>query len=261
MTKREFEAGAAWAYRAPNSAGRPAVKVVLLFLPNRKGAVKVKVRHVEGELVGLEEFVPATRLVCRWEDWPKLERDEQKEAAFYSSLEHREEIDPVIYRAASAVLSASGEDLMVDDFRPYSVMNKAGVAALDRVTSRASLDDRPWRGSPCYTNRKGSTHVPNDLLVDLALAFAKAEPQTVILYLDLEEAEYLRKGYGDSRFWHRELLKELPAHAIARHWSSGAERDPLRDELERVRQLAQRACYHLKEAGQERKADSLLRQL
>ena len=141
-------------------------------------------RHAEGELEGLEEFVAATRLVCRWEDWPKLERDEQKERAFYSSLEHRK---------------------------------------VDRVVCRAA----------------------NDLLVDLAIAFAKAEPQTVILYLDLEEAEYLQKGYGDSPFWHRELLKELPAHAVARHWASGAGRDFLREELERVRHLAREACYYL----------------
>ena len=136
-------------------------------------------------------------------------------------------------------------------------MGKDETAALDRVASRAGSDTRPWRGSPCYTDRKKSTYVPNDLLIDLAIAFAKAEPQTVILYLDLEEAEYLQKGYGDSSFWHRELLKELPAHAVARHWASGAGRDFLREELERVRHLAREACYHLKEAGQERRAEGL----
>ena len=140
-------------------------------------------------------------------------------------------------------------------------MSKVQAAGMDRVAVRAGLDSKPWRSAPCYTNRHKTTYLPNSLLVDLALAFANAEPQTVNLHLDLEEAEYVQKGYGDSPLWHRDLLKALPAHAIARQWSSGEGRDYLRDELERVRRLAQEACYHHKEAGQDRKAASLLRQL
>ena len=58
MTKQEFKEGEVWAYRSPKALGTPAAQVALVFLPNRKGAVKVKVRHVEGDLAGMEEFVP-----------------------------------------------------------------------------------------------------------------------------------------------------------------------------------------------------------
>ena len=261
MNKHEFKENEVWAHRVPKAAGRPAAKLALVFLPSRKGAVRVKVRHLEGELAGMEEFVPASQLLCRWQDWPKIEKDEQKELAFYKSVEGREELDPVVGQAATAVLLSSGEDLLVDDYRSYSTMSKDQTAGMDRVAERAGLMDKPWRSWPCYTNRHKTTYLPNDLLVDLAVAFAKTEPQTVNLHLDLEEAKFIQKGYRDSPLWHRDLLKALPAHAIARQWSSGEGRDYLRDELERVRRLAQEACYHLKEAGQDRKAASLLRQL
>ena len=126
------------------------------------------------------------------------------------------ELEAVVCQAATAVLLASGEDLLVDDYRNYTLMSKDQAAGMDRVAVRAGLDSKPWRSAPCYTDRRKAVYLPNSLLVDLALAFAKAEPQTVKLGLDLEEAEYVQKGYGDSPFWHQQLLKTLPAHAVAR---------------------------------------------
>ncbi len=43
--------------------------------------------------------------------------------------------------------------------------------------------------------------VPNDALVRLAIAFAQAEPETVNLYLDLEEEEYLQGGFYLGERW------------------------------------------------------------
>lgn len=79
MRKEEFVAGEEWAYRRERRLGAPANRVALVAIPSRKGPIKVKVRHLEGELEGMEEFISSHHLRCRWKEWRKVKRDEAKE--------------------------------------------------------------------------------------------------------------------------------------------------------------------------------------
>ncbi len=68
MRADEFHAGAHWAYREKRALGTPASKVQLVMWvprkpPSRK-APQVKIRHVDGDLTGMEEFVSPSRLFC-----------------------------------------------------------------------------------------------------------------------------------------------------------------------------------------------------
>jgi len=232
-------------------------------MPNRKGHTKVKVRHVEGELTGLEEFVHATHLRCRWKDWSKVERDEREELAFYERMEDEDGIEGVIAKAVSDVLVSSGEDLWVYDHTTYSRVYAHSVAGLERVADRAGVTDRPWRGRPCFKNRDGDIYMPNRMLLDVALAFAQAEPETVNLYLDTEEQELLQEGYATGkRYLHKWALEKKPAWALARSWTikEGA-RDHLLEEMERLRSLLRQAVSELRDAGKDRVAARLERAL
>lgn len=101
------------------------------------------------------------------------------------------------------------------------------------------------------------------MLLDVALAFAQAEPETVNLYLDMEEQELLQKGYASGeRYLHKWVLEQKPAWALARSWANkGGSRDHLREEMERLRGLVHQAVRELREAGRERVAARLERAL
>lgn len=106
-------------------------------------------------------------------------------------------------------------------------------------------------------------HLPLDAMVTLARAFAAAEPQTVVEYLDNREDELRVKGRQPGERWYHDYLRELsPGHALARQWAGlEQEAEMLRKEISRLRSLVSGAAYDLRDAGRERKAKSLLRAL
>ena len=64
MTRDEFRAGDEWALRPSTVLGAPATRVEVLLLPKGRGG-RCKIRHLEGELAGLEEFVANAHLRSR----------------------------------------------------------------------------------------------------------------------------------------------------------------------------------------------------
>ena len=261
MRKDEFVAGEEWAYRQGQQLGTPASRVELVAMPKRKGRVKVKIRHLEGELEGMEEFVNPEHLRCPWKGWWKVERDEAKEQTFLEYMAHQGELERAVTQAATAVLLSSGEDLLLDEHRNYSIKWGEQVTGLERVADRAGVEGRTWTRLPSFTDRNGGLYVQHTYLVQLAMAFAKAEPETVNLYLDVEEQELLREGYQFGELYpHRRVLQQRPAWALARQWTAGADgRDHLLEEKRRLERLLYDAIGALKDAGEERKATRLER--
>ena len=232
----------------------------LLFLLKGRTA-RCKVRHVEGELEGLEEFVHATHLRCPWRDWPKVVRDERNELELIEATERADRLAPVVLDAAKGVLYATGEDLWIEEHRGYTRWNED--AALERVGVRARIEDAPWRLYPAFKSRSGVTFIPNKVLVDLAIAFAQVEPQSVHLHLDTQEQKLLREGFVSGTISaHEELLRSKPAFAIARQWAGGAlENRYLREELQRTQELLRRAIHGLKDCGAIQRARYIEREL
>lgn len=261
MQKADFKAGEHWAYRAQHTIETPAQRVELVALLPRKGAHKVKVRYLEGEIEGFEEFVPGVHLRCRWRDWKKVERDERCEATLVGFVNSREPLEDVFIQAANVVLAATGEDVMVDGYRRYSKMYDCQRPGLERVAGRAKLDTSAWRHHPCFIDREGALFMLDSQVVELAVAFAAAEPDTVCLYLDAEEQSYLSKGYTlGERYYHDQFLKQKPAWLLARSWvAKDGGRDPLHRELERLQRLLSEALSALERAGDERTVARLRR--
>ena len=152
---------------------------------------------------------------------------------------------------------------MLDDYRNYSQIRKSQVAGMERIADRAGVTEQPWRQWPCFKNREGAIYMPNSLLVDLAIAFAKAEPETVLLYLDLEREKMLAEGYWrGERHQHEEILKTKPVWAIIHQWvGSKPSRDHLREEIERMRRLMWQAVEVLEQNGLAREATRIRRTL
>ena len=256
MQKDEFRAGELWAYRKNTSLGHPAERVELLLLAPRGRPRKVKVRYVEGEFEGLEEFVPAPQLRCPWHEWKKVERDERREAGLMDSVSVHDPLERVVVDAANEVLHASGEPLFVEGVRGYTRLGREERSALTRLAARSNLNIDDWTRSPSFTDRRGELYLPDEKLVTLAVAFAKVEPESVVLHLDNEEQTYLHEGYRyGERYCHDELLRQRPAWTLARCWAATAEgRDPLREELARMNRLLYQALAALDEAGGTRTA-------
>jgi len=135
---------------------------------------------------------------------------------------------------------------------------------IQRILDRAGLSTAPSELHPlAYTDRHGDIHLPLDAAVALARAFAAAEPQTVIGYLDDQEEELRPRGYQPGeRWWHEYLRERAPGFAVARQWAGlEQEAEMLRKEIARLRTLVSTAAYDLKAAGQERKGQRRLRAL
>jgi hypothetical protein len=211
----------------------------------------------------MEEFVHAAHLRCPWKQWRRIERDEAKLKGFYESLELRDEIEQPVLQAVSAVLLSAGEDVMLDDWRNYTRIYSSETPALDRIAQRAGVTDQPWLRSPTIKIHEGDLYVPNTALIALAIAFSKAEPETVNLHLDLEEKNLMEEGYRFGELYpHRQALKMKPSWAVARQWAAGAEgRDHLREDNDRLQALLYDAIRALRDAGEDRKAARIERAL
>lgn len=263
MRKDEFKEGEEWAYRREQQLGLPAARVQLVAMPNRKGPVKVKVRHMDGELQGMEEFVTPTHLRCRWKDWKLVERDEKKETAFLQYMGDEPPIDYIVAQAASEVLQSTGEDLMIlEERNNHTKLWDSQIPGLERVAQRCALTEQAWTKRPSFKDRNGHYLVPTQILIDIAIAFAQAEPETVHLHLD-HEANQLLEGQGQ---WGRDrrssLIQAMPAHILARHWAGGMREHKYL--VERVRELELLVEYTitaLEASGETRKANYARRRL
>lgn len=262
MRTDEFHAGAHWAYREGRALGTPATKVQLVMWvpakpPSRKSP-QVKIRHLEGDLAGMEEFVPPVRLVCPWKAWPRLLRAEQAEVALQESLVDAD-LDKALIGAANAAFGASGEDIYLEDFRGY-VRNES-VEALERVARRAgwSSERAPWRQRPNFVGIGGGAYVAHHHLIELARDFATHEPDAVTLYVDAEEAKYRERGFRGERFFHDLLLEQGPAHSIVRDWAGTTSRTSLAKEVQDLRALLYEALNALRKAGATKEADAIER--
>jgi hypothetical protein len=232
------------------------LKVKLLDKVGRRG--KLKVRFESGPHPGLEEYVSTRQIVVPWGQRNAVLRDERLSAALDDYSRGRG--DPALGEAASAILESTGEP-GAGAAADGTMMSEA---ELQRVCDRAGLTKTPADLHPlAFRDRRGDVRLPLDATVELARAFAAAEPHTVIGYLDDREEEMrLRGNQPGERWWHEYLREKAPGFALARQWAGlEQEAEMLRKEIARLRSLVSRAVSELKSVGAERKAQTLMRAL
>jgi hypothetical protein len=168
--------GRTYAYRERRGVGQPFIKVKLLAKTGRKGAIKV--RFEDGPHPGLEEYVHTRQLVVPWPARKALMRDEERMERLKDYL--TKSVDPAIDEAASTVLASSGE---------LSACTFGGLLSmpedeLERLMVRANLPGRPTDlHALAFKDRLGEVHVPLEGVVALARAFAAADAENVLMYI------------------------------------------------------------------------------
>jgi hypothetical protein len=249
MEGHQLVIGRTYAFREKRSTGSPLLKVKLLDKIGRKG--KLKVRFEDGPHPGLEEYVSTRQIVIAWGERKALLRDEEREQRLAEYEKGRD--DKAVRDAVDAVLTATGESGGgYYEFELQRTLDRAGVQT-------APADLHPL----AFTDRHGVAQVPLEALAAVATAFAAAEPQTVVGYLDDQEEELRLRGNQPGDRWYHQYRRELsPGYALARQWAGlEQEAEMLRKEIARLRGLISTAAYDLKAAGQEHKSRRLLRGL
>jgi hypothetical protein len=252
MLATDLVVGRAYAQRAkPQEAGCPLRKIIFVG-PARAG--KVKIRHADGDLDGLEEWMPTRTLMCPWGERRAFLRDESRWNALLKAAAR--DFDPVVEHAISTVFEATGEETGFD--RVWTV----DPSRAHRLWHRVGLDGSPDQHPLAYTDRRGQLHLPNETALEFAQAFAAAEPEPCIHYIQEQEDQLRAEGYEPgNRFSHSWLRGRRPAHALVREWTQAGELGLLEDENQRLRQLLGQALQALRRAGDEQSANRLDRAL
>lgn len=257
MESGTLEIGRLYAYRENVRAKSEMLKVKLIAKVGRGG--KVKIRFEDGPHPGLEEYVRTANLIVAWGDRKAVLRDEER-ARQIDEYSRKTRSDHAIVEAASSILESSGEQSAGAAIGGLSMPE----AELERIMRRAGLNGEPTTlHHLAFRSRRGDVQMPLDGAETLARAFAAAEPETVLMYLDDRETSLKHQGYhpGD-RFVHDLLRDYMPGWAVARQWAGfDQEVEQLKKEIGRLRQLVSNAAYDLRDAGAESKSRRLLRAL
>jgi hypothetical protein len=256
MQTADLKLNAFYAYRERRHPGVEILKVKLLAVVGRGG--RIKIRFEDGPFPGLEDYAHTRQLVIPWGERKAFLRDEERQERI--KVAERKGVDSAVSTAIEAVLEATGE--------PSLWLSGNGLAApaeaVERLMRRAGVDGEPAELHPLgFVDRHGTVHLPTAGAEALARAFAAAEPESVTMYLEAEEAEDRARGYdpGD-RFYHDYLRTQRPGFAVARQWAGFEnELESLQKEIARLRGLVMRGVSELEAAGRERESWKLRRAL
>jgi hypothetical protein len=278
-----------FAYRQfPKRRGTPVFKIEVLG--NVKHG-KRRIRFVEGPEAGREQVVAAQTIVVSWSEAAAYLRDEGCLLKLLDRCEPQwnHKMDDPAVDAINLIFGATGEN------EPYLEDSGAepGVAHMPmdcakRILSRAGMLMDPLALDPtAFVDRKGELRLPFAVALQIAQAFAQAEPDTVMLSIDASQNKWeselteshqvdllqkWRAGWMLARQWakgangitNRSLLEMR--HNIQNEWEelwkrfAKIEQDSA-DELQRLRNLVIEASEMLRSKGADKESDRVLLRL
>ena len=220
--------------------------------PARAG--KAKILWEEGDLRGLEEWVSTRQLLCPWGERLALLRDRRRQADLERDSD--EILDPVVERAISLVLTATGEE------RGFDRTWTPRVGKAQRLWQRAGLPGDPRDEPLAFVDRNGRLHLGYASALKFAMAFAASDPESCVHLIERSESKLRAEGYLPGSRSHHEVLRQAgPAYALVRQWAGEPEVVLLRSEITRLQGLVSQAVRELRAAGNEQGASSLERGL
>jgi hypothetical protein len=255
MDKGSIEVGRKYAVRQKVSAGEPLVQVQALEM--LRGG-QVKVRRLSEPHAGEEEIFNTRQFLVPWGERRAFLRDEECAQRF---AKERPASNQALAGAIRTVLCATGYgDAWAED---DGSVHMEAVELREIARLAGLLPNLEALHDAAYVDRGGEMHLPVEVAQKLAHAYAAAEPEIVLMYIEDEESELKAKGYEPGqRYYHDRLREEMPGFALARYWA-GHEREvaQLRGEIERMRKLVRAAADVLEKAGQAREGWRLRRAL
>ncbi len=256
MEYKEIEVGQKYAFRQRLSTAEPLLQVQAVEKTGRRG--QVKIRRLSEPFEGLEEWVQSRQLVVPWTERKALLRDEERAKRFD---EARRKSNEGLIKAIETVMYATGYS---DAGAEHDGTIRMEAEELREIARRAGLPQKVEDMHPAvYVDRHGRMHLPVEVAERLAQAFARAEPELVLMYIEDEEREYKARGYEPGeRFYHDILREHMPGYALVRYWAGHQEEvEFLRAEIERLRMLVKTAADALVKCGAEKEGRRIQRAL
>ncbi|MGC4107025.1 MAG: hypothetical protein QM753_11865 [Thermomicrobiales bacterium] len=275
--KRQPEIGEQWAYRVKRTLGEPAqrVEVVQFGPPSSKN--KMRIRFLDGDFAGLDEWVPKTRLILPWEEHDAWWQDELNLKAAW---DFEEEIDFVEWRAVSKVFSVYGEGRV---FRVGFNRKEYGLLEVrDEEEATKALNDLglPIESLPMiFKDRHGVHRGPYSAAVIVAKHLCQQASSVIVEGVSKDQRRdelHAVRGwhYGkESRYYASpesmtELLKEqMPIYDLVRSWCSREvveefnRIDALEAEVARLRVIIEDQAELWERSGDKRRAKRLRNEL
>lgn len=215
-----------------------------------------KVEWVEPD-AGLQDYVKSVNLVVPWKERRAFLREEKywdrlHEVGLVSWPGDRHPLSD----AVDTVLESSGELVWV-----HRGVLSGDPDALAHLSQRAQSD--LTIEPPGFVDRAGEVHLPFDSAVQLAMALAAQEPQTVLLQVETVECEYEAKAREVGSGYLVPLVQQWRAGwALCRQWAGFDQAIARREaEIERLRRIIDDLRYELIRSGQEDLAETIKRKL
>lgn len=237
----------------------------------------MRVRWLDGEYDGLDQWVPEVRLVVPWEEAADLVRDEDQLLRLRALQPDPPE--KAIADAVSTVWFATAEDNVFFDVRDRRPLELTVVHVEDRDDAIQPLID-DLLGSPgAYVDSAGDLHVGQVAAIQVAVHLARRWPERVLAYAEREVERLrvaVRTGWYESELHDdggfrvdkdkcRQWLEEKEATAaVIRQWCGAGvvdaydEVSDLRGEVDRLGRLLEDTARWLRQAGHPQKAAALL---
>jgi hypothetical protein len=279
--------GQRFAYRERVRAYGEPVRPVEVTKEGPPRSNKARVRWLDGEYEGLEEWVPKIRLLAPLEEAEALLEDERRMLKAVEVSEHAAS-DEVKWEAVGKIFGTMSRisDPSEEVILGYKAIEEdlLIVQNLEAATRRLGLDKEEMLAEPyAYVERSGWYKAPFQTAVKVAKHCCRQFPREVLGRVKKDEDELrqeLVSGNLDVResWWvdsarHREYaeerLRELePVHALIRRWcgqEASEEFDEVlalrREEVDRLRNLVQETAWWLKNNRHPVKAGLLRKEL
>lgn len=278
----DLEAGSRYGYGAPPRRPGAPLRPVEFLRAGPPRSQRVRVRWLDGEFEGLEEWVPKRRLLVAWAEVEAFLEDEHGYAAVLAASQVS--LDSTERAAVETVWLASPRELgswYLDGRRcggTVLVINDLpDVAAAMRGPTADELLAEPL----AFVDREDRYIAPFPVAARLARLACTRCPHEILEYVAKEEKRWedaLVRGYMEDIFGKdvlrvrkegvEERLRELrPVHNMVREWcgvdaqQAFDELGRLRAENERLVRIIEDAARFLKDAGHNVKASLVLREV
>ena len=277
--------GNRFAYREHVRAYGEPVRPVEVTKEGPPRSNKARVRWLDGEYEGLEEWVPKIRLLAPWEQAEALLEDERRMLAAVEVSE--DACDEATWEAAGEVFGALSEHSTPQEevFLGYKAVEEELLVIQDLVAAakRLGLDKKWMLAQPhAFVDRSGCYRASFQTAVEVAQHCCRRFPREVLSRIKKDEdglrQELVSGNLDISESWwinstrHREYAEERlrklkPVYALIRQWcgqEASEEFDQvlaLREEVDQLRSLMQETAWWLKNNGHPVKAGLLRKEL
>lgn len=266
--------GKRFAYRKQVRAFGKPVQPVEVVREGPPRSARVRIRYLDGEYEGLEEWVPKARLLVPWDEAKEFCEDERRLLAAQGAS--GEVHGTLFYKAVETVFYAIArvfdEELILFGWRAYE-RDLLIIREFHTTVQKLRLNREELLLEPhSFVNRHGHYVAPFQTAERLGKLFCQRFPREILQYMRAKEEDLRQKiitaDNPSTRSFHEEWQgKSKAAFMVVREWcgqKAVAEFDEvaaLQKEVRRLRDVIQSTARWLRDNGHSVKASLLLKEI